>query len=180
VIRSAVIAVFLTLALAACGSSGSRSTSVAATSPTPTVATNTPSVQRARVQAAQCFRGHGIDIPDFTPGAGRIRNVLRIIASYPTAKVQAVIQACMASVRQAFPNALGTNLSPGQLAQRRQQALAFAQCMRAHGIAYPDPTASAANPAAALKALNSLDTSNPAFRAASTSCRAEALKAGGG
>ena len=153
---------------------------MAATSPTPTVPTNTPAVARSRIQAAQCFRAHGIDIPDFTPGGGRIRAVLRIIASYPTAKVQSVTQACMASLRQAFPNALGTDLSPVQLAQRRQQALAFALCMRAHGIAYPDPTAAAANPVAALNALNSLDTSSPAFKAASTSCRAKALKPAGG
>jgi hypothetical protein len=180
VIRPAIVAVLLGLAVAACGSGSSGPASVPATSATPTVATDTPAVARARIEAAQCFRAHGIDIPDFTPGGGRIRAVLRIIASYPTVKVQSVSGACMASLRQAFPNAFGTDLTPSQLAERRQEALAFAQCMRAHGIAFPDPTAVGGNPAAALGALSSLDTSSPAFKAAATNCQAQTLKAAAG
>ncbi len=178
-IRYGVIVVLSALALAACGSSHSGSGATGATSPTPTVPTNTPAVTQARLQAAKCFRAHGINIPDFTPGGGRVRAVLRTIAGYPTAKVQSVTQACMGPLRQAFPNALGTNLTSSQLAQRRHAALAFAQCMRSHGISFPDPTTAAANPAAALNAINSLNTSSPAFQAASSICRAEALKAAG-
>ncbi len=173
-----MIAGLLVLALTACGSSGSKSTSSTAAA-VPTVPTNTPQVTRARVEAAQCFRSHGIDIPDFTAGGGRIRAVLRIIAGYPTAKVQSVTQACAASIRQAFPNATGADLSPSQLAQRRQEGLAFAQCMRSRGIAYPDPMA-ASNPSAYLRAIASLDTSSPAFKAAGIACRAQVVKAGSG
>jgi hypothetical protein len=174
VIRSAVISFSVALLAAACGASGSKSPATAAA--TPTVPTNTPAVAKARIEAAQCFRAHGINIPDFTPGGGRVRAVLRIIASYPAGKVQSVTQACMSSLRQAFPNALGTGLTPAQLAQRRHEALAFTQCMRAHGIAYPDTTA---NPAAALSQINSLDTNSPAFKTAATGCRAQVLKTGG-
>ncbi len=169
----------LALAVAACGSSGSKSSSTSTASPTPSVPTNTPQVAQARIQAAQCFRAHGIDIPDFTPGGGRIRAVARIIAGYPAAKVQSVTQACASSIRQAFPNLTGANLSSAQLAQRRREGVAFAQCMRARGVAFPDPTSATSNPSAYLGAITSLNTSSPAYRTAAAACRAEALKAGG-
>jgi hypothetical protein len=51
--------------------------------------------------------------------------------------------------------------------------------MRSHGINYPDPSTAAANPAAAISQINSLDTSTPKFVAAGKTCKAEALKAGG-
>jgi len=51
--------------------------------------------------------------------------------------------------------------------------------MRSHGINYPDPTIAAANPAAAVRQINSLDTSSPEFEAAGKTCKAEALKTGG-
>lgn len=120
------------------------------------------------------MRTQGINIPDI--GRGQILQVLRIIASYPQAKVQAAMQACASEIRQAFPNA--TSLSPAQLAQRRQQARVFAQCMRARGINFPDPTASTSNPAAYLDALSNIDLNSPAFKAAAVPCRAQALKTG--
>ncbi len=98
---------------------------------------------------------------------------------YPTVKVQSAEKACYSSLRQAFPNAFGTDLNPGQLAERRQQGVLFADCMRTHGINYPDPTTATANPAAAASQITSLDTSSPAFKAAGKTCEAEALKASG-
>jgi hypothetical protein len=103
-----------------------------------------------------CILAQGINIPDLTPGGGRLVNALRILASYPPAKVQAAEQACAGVIKQAFPNL--ANLTPAQVAQRRRQAIAFAQCMRARGIPFPDP----GNPAAVLKAVTSIDTNSPA------------------
>lgn len=177
-IRSAFVVVTLALALAACGSSGSKSASTSTAGAVPTVPTNTPQVARARLQAAQCFRAHGIDIPDFTPGGGRIRQALQTLASYPTAKVQAVTEACASYVRQAFPNATGADLSPTQLSQRQHEALAFSQCMRSHGIAFPDPPAGGGNGTSYLRALSALGTGSPAVKSAATTCRAPALKGG--
>jgi hypothetical protein len=172
--------VLLALLLAACGSSSKSTTSsISSAGAIPTVPTDTPAVQNARLEAAKCMRAQGINIPDFTPGGGRIAAVLRIIAGYPTAKVQSAEKACYSSLRQAFPNAFGTDLTPGQLAERRQQGVVFADCMRSHGINYPDPTTAAANPAAAVSQINSLETSSPKFEAASKTCTAEALKTGG-
>jgi hypothetical protein len=177
-IRSVVIVVSLALVLTACGSSGSKSTATSTAGGVPTVPTNTPPVTRARVQAAQCFRAHGINIPDFTAGGGRIRQALQAIASYPTSKVQAVTQACSSYLRQAFPNATGAGLTPGQLAQRQHEALAFSECMRSHGIAFPDPPVAGGSATSYLRALSALGTSSPAAKSAATTCRAQALKGG--
>jgi hypothetical protein len=164
------------VAVAACGSSSpssSTSTTSAAAVSTPT---NSDAVQAARVKASVCLRGQGINIPDLTPGGGRLVQVAKIIAGYPASKVQAAEKACGAELKQAFPNLF--NLSSAQVAQRRQQALAFAQCLRSHGINFPDPTSAAANPAAYIQALTAL-SNNPAYKAAAPGCRTQALKAGG-
>lgn len=121
------------------------------------------------------MRAQGIDIPDPTPGTGSIRAIYRIIGTYPNTKVQAALQACAASIRQAFPNL--TNVTPAQQAQRRQALVVFSQCMRAHGINFPDPSTAASNPAAYYGAIGSLPTSTAAYKAAGVICRAEALKA---
>jgi hypothetical protein len=134
-------------------------------------------VQAARVKASVCLRAHGINIPDLTAGGGALLNAAKIIASYPQAKVQAAEQACSSEIKQAFPNL--ANVTPAERAQRLKEATVFAQCMRAHGINFPDPTTAAANPQAYLKAVTSIDTSSPAYKANAPACRTEALKVGG-
>jgi hypothetical protein len=176
--RSAVIVVTLAIVLAACGSSSPQSSSTSTAGAVPTVPTNTPQVARARLEAAQCFRAHGINIPDFTPGGGRIRQAEQIIASYPTAKVQSVAEACGSYLRQAFPNLTGADLSPTQLAERQHEALAFSECMRSHGIAFPDPPVAGGDATPYLRALGALGTGSPALKSAATTCKAQALKGG--
>jgi hypothetical protein len=129
------------------------------------------------VKASVCLRAHGIDVPDLTPGAGRLVNALRIIASYPQPKVQAAEQACASEIKQAFPNL--ANVTPAERAQRLKEGTVFAQCMGAHGINFPDPATAQANPQAYLKAVTSIDTNSPAYKAVAPGCRAQALKAGG-
>jgi len=104
--------------------------------------------------------------------------VLRLLASYPQAKLQAAERACAPYIKQAFPNVAA--LSPAQRAQRRQQLIAFATCMRSHGINFPDPTTAAGNPAAFVQALQNLDTGSPAYKSVEPGCRQQALKAAGG
>jgi len=113
-------------------------------------------------------------VPDLTAGGGRLLNAVKIIASYPAAKVQAAEQACAGEIKQAFPNL--ANVTPAQQEQRLKEATVFAQCMRAHGINFPDPTTAAANPQAYLKAVTSIDTTSPGYKAASPDCRTQALK----
>jgi hypothetical protein len=123
------------------------------------------------------MRAHGIEIPDFTAGRTQVLKVLQIVARYPAATVRAAVQACAASIRRAFPNAAA--LTPEQQAQRRQEAIVFAQCMRSHGIPYPDPRTAASNLSAYVNALSALDSNSPAFTAAVPGCRTRALKAAG-
>ena len=125
------------------------------------------------------MRAQGIDIPDPTATRGTALRILRVLAGYPAVKVNAAEHACTAEIRQAFPNA--TSLTPAQRTQRLHEAEVLAQCMRAHGVPnFPDPAAYAGNPAGYYQALTSLDTSSPAFKAAASTCKAQALKAAGG
>ena len=103
-----------------------------ASSPTP------DAYQQAR-KFTQCMRDHGVNVPDpqtvsgggvavkVTPGA---RDTLLNPDSQQFKDAQ---NAC----KQYLPN--GGNLSPEQQAQQQQNALKFAQCMRAHGVDVPDP-----------------------------------------
>jgi len=63
------------------------------------------------------------------------------------------------------------SLSPAQLAQRRQRALKFVQCLRSHGVSgLPDPSSTGAG-AGLGKALSSVDTNSPVFQAALKACQ---------
>jgi len=166
------------LALAACGSSGS-STSSTPSSASATAggsgSTNAAKLVGARVAAAKCMRGQGINIPDPGPTRASVLRMLSVLASFPAVKVKAAEQACMGEIRQAFPNA--TSLTPAERTQRIEEAQAFASCMRSHGIDVPDPTAS---PIGFYRALSSLAASSPAAKAQAVTCRAVALKDVGG
>ncbi len=89
-------------------------------------------------------------------------------------KVQAAETGCAGEIHQAFPNL--TALSPAQRAKRLRQAILFAECMRSHGINFPDPTTAASNPSGYAQALTSLDTGSPAFKSAAKMCSASTLK----
>jgi hypothetical protein len=167
----------LSVSVSACGSSANHSSSNAAAGPLATAPRNIDAIDQARVKAASCMRSQGINIPDIGVGRGQVLQALRIIATYPLAKVQAAMQACAPEIREAFPNA--TSLSPQQRSQRRQEGIVFAQCMRAHGINFPDPTTAASNLSAYLSALTTLDRNSPAYQAAAVPCRGQALGAGG-
>jgi hypothetical protein len=165
------------IAVAACGSSSHSSTAGTTTAAGVSTAANSDALQAARVKATVCLRSQGINIPDLTPGGGRLVQATKIIAGYPPARVQAAEKVCQSELKQAFPNLF--NLSSAQIAQRRQQALAFAQCLRSHGIYFPDPTSVTSNPAAYIQTLTAL-SNTPAYEAAAPGCRTQALKASGG
>ncbi len=163
--------------LAACGSSSHSSSPTSSAGALASTRPNAATLVRARVAAASCMRAQGVNIPDPGVGAGSLLAILRDLAAYPSVKIQAAEKACASQIGQAFPNA--TSLSPAQRAQRVQEAVAFSDCMRSHGIDFPDPRTAAANPSAYYQALGSLDVNSPAFKAAGQICRPIALKAGG-
>jgi hypothetical protein len=130
----------VTLAVAACGGGGGDNSGVASLGgsdqPTATTSPGGGQPQRASRQQqqqqalayARCMRQHGINMSDPQIIADRL--VLRPPPKSP--KVQAAVQAC----RQYLPNG---GQPPALTAQERQQAVAFARCMRLRGINMPDP-----------------------------------------
>lgn len=174
-VTSALIGLSCAAVLAACGGGSQSSTSQSAGFGAAN-AENSAQVSQARIAAANCIRAQGINIPDITPGRGRILNVLRIIDSYPQTKVQAAIKACDSEIRKAFPQ-IGS-LTPQQIAQRRRAAADFSRCMRAHGIPFPDFSATGLPSSGTLSTLIALQNS-PAYKAAAPGCRAQALKDAG-
>jgi hypothetical protein len=95
--------------------------------------------QEAALEFAKCMREHGVDMPDpEVDSQGR----MRITVGGPGGegdrpdpkKLEAAQQACGHLMR-------GGGDGPGRLDPKAQDAmLAFARCMREHGIDMPDPT----------------------------------------
>jgi hypothetical protein len=141
----AVLGLGLALALAACGGSpeGDRVASLSGDNATGTTAgaAKTPSKdpQQAALDFARCMRGHGIDMPDpEVDEQGRIR--VRVGRDSPGGgarpdpkKLEAAQQAC--------GSLMGGGDGDRQLDPAERDAMvAFAKCMREHGIDMPDPT----------------------------------------
>jgi hypothetical protein len=122
-----------------------------------------PSAQE-RQQAlafARCMRQHGINLPDPQFSGDNIGQQLPSRAEQGSAKFKAAEQAC----KQYLPN--GGQPTPAD-AQEFQQALAFARCMRQHGINLPDPKITADGIDQSPPARMDLD--DPRLQAAEHAC----------
>jgi hypothetical protein len=130
----------LVLAVAACGGGGNERDGVAslgdAGSATGTASPGggqarkpTTQDQQQVLDWARCMRQHGVNLPDPQIAADRL-----VLPPHPKSpKVAAAAQAC----RQYLPNG---GQPPALTAEQRQRALAFARCVRQHGITnMPDP-----------------------------------------
>jgi hypothetical protein len=121
----------LALAAAACGSS----------TPHPSSPTAAHDPASAAYQFSACMRNHGVNnFPDprvssSQPGSTTISiDVPRTLKSSP--QFSAAQQAC----RGLLPAPQNSD-SPAQLHTREQEMLAFARCVRSHGLTnFPDPT----------------------------------------
>jgi hypothetical protein len=151
----------LAVGLAACGSSGSS---------TGTSTDGTTGAQfQARLNLAKCFRAHGLNVPDPSPGGGAAGGggVFRELRQYSQAQVTSARQACQQYFAQAFPR---LNLSPAQQAQFRQQLVKFAECMRSHGVNVPDPSTTTGGGFGFARQFRSVDRNSPAFQSAAKAC----------
>jgi DNA-binding LacI/PurR family transcriptional regulator len=128
-------ALALALGVVACTGGGGKTRGVASLGssgqPTATTASSSNDRQMA-LNWARCMRQHGINLPDPQFSGDNIIQQLPARAVRNSAKFKAAEQAC----KRYLPN--GGQPSPPS-AQERQQALAFARCMRQHGIDIPDP-----------------------------------------
>ncbi len=91
---------------------------------------------------ARCMRAHGVDIPDPQTASGGKGGVVRIGGpggKIPDqAKLEAAQKTCEPLMEGVVANGPG-KLDPEQEAKMHDQALAFAKCMRDHGVDMPDP-----------------------------------------
>jgi hypothetical protein len=95
--------------------------------------------QEAALEFAKCMREHGVDMPDpEVDSQGRIR----VTVGNPGSKGNPPDPKKLEAAQQACGNLLGGGgEGPGKLDPKAQDAmLAFARCMREHGIDMPDPT----------------------------------------
>jgi hypothetical protein len=174
-LAACLAAAALAAGLAACGSSSSASSTASAGGGTKV--TSAARVQ-ARLNLAKCLRTHGINVPDPTAAtSGQGRSLKQFLRSYPQAQLTAAEQSCKQYLVQAFPQ---LTASPAQQAQRLQQKLQYAECMRSHGINFPDPTTNTAPGTVTSKPSSSVDRNSPAFKAAATACASLRPKRGAG
>jgi hypothetical protein len=146
-IRLWCAAIVAALALAGCGGGGAGGDGVAtlsgkSASNSPTSTTVKKTMAEAARDFAKCMRAHGINMPDpkVSGDGGSVQiQVGTGGGSQPNSqKLNAAQKACQHFMAAAGPNG---GKRPDAAAQHKmqQQALAFARCMRAHGVDMPDP-----------------------------------------
>jgi hypothetical protein len=149
----------LALAVAACGGGDKRGgvASLGDDQPTSTTSPGGSDSTQADLAYARCMRQHGINMPDpKTDANGRTEwGELPIDPDDP--KFQAARQAC----RQYRANG-GQAQRPSP--QQQQEMLAFARCMRQHGINMPDP-----QPDGRVD-TSGVNPDDPKFKAAERAC----------
>jgi hypothetical protein len=150
-----VSVVGLTLLASACG--GSSAAKVAqigtTTGPKPSAASDDPTAY------SKCMRHHGVG--NFPDPDGNLMKTAGIDKSTPTFKAAA--RAC----RSLAP----TPAPPAMQAQEQAQMLAFAKCMRSHGVtAFPDPQIENGGVQMHVPP-GQIDPSSPIVKAAIAACR---------
>ena len=86
----------------------------------------------AELKFARCMRDHGIDVEDPKPGGG-VGLAIRARRG-DEKKLQEAEKACQKLLPGGFKEP-----SPEEQEKFKDAALAFARCMRAHGVEMPDP-----------------------------------------
>jgi hypothetical protein len=187
-------ALALTLTVAACGGGGNTNGVASlggANKPTATTTAKPWSKQDAMQAAlafARCMRQHGIDMPDpkFNGNGISQEFTARRGSNGPASPTfKAAQQAC----NKYLPNG---GQPPKLNPQQRQQLVAFARCMREHGIDVPDPGPNSGGIVVKRSGANGRNApepeDDPKFKAAQQACqqylpnvgKGPALNSGGG
>ena len=178
--RGLVLAVLLVLLTGACGS-GSGTEGVASIQGSETgggssTTTTTVDPDQAVLDFAQCMRDHGIDMPDpdINASGGGLAFGFTVqgdpgddaAAAAEMRKMQEADEAC-----RHFLEGIVQEFEQPDLAEMQDQMLAFSECMRDHGIDYPDPVFSENGGVSITGGPGSgFDPSDPDFQAAQEAC----------
>jgi hypothetical protein len=138
-------AIFAVVALVAACSGGAAGPSVASLadpaasgSPGASPAASAMTPQDAALAYARCMRENGVDMPDpqvTTGSGGEVKIDQQGGAPVSKEKMMAADTECRHFMAAAAPNGQG----PAMSAEDQDKVLAFAKCMREHGIDMPDP-----------------------------------------
>ncbi|MEA2026393.1 MAG: hypothetical protein U9O18_06855 [Chloroflexota bacterium] len=131
--------------------------------------------QEAILQFTACLRDNGVDLPDPQFGAeggffggdgGEFGGI-----DFMSRDFLAAMQAC-----QHLLEALRPEIDPEQQAEQTEEMLAFAECMRAEGIDFPDPDPIRGLTLGSMRGEDgglAFDPFSPEFQEASTVCVAK-------
>jgi len=163
------ISLAVLVALAGCGAGGDGdgvATAGGAASPSPTASGGAAGDQQERAfKYAQCMRDHGVDMPDPVVENGQVRIQVR---AKPGTDVDAAQAACKDYAPDGGPG--GGSVDP----RMQEQMLAFARCMREHGVeSFPDP-----DPNRGGVRIDGRIAGDPEFEAAQRACEPEMGKPG--
>jgi hypothetical protein len=136
--------------------------------------------KEAALDFARCMREHGVEMddPDIS-GDGRVAIRIRPGDGGGPAD-DAAVKACQPAMDAAMQQST-KKMDPAEEARMRENALAFARCMREHGIDVPDPTFDGGvmkGRIAGGPGTDGPDPDSPAFQEAQKAC--EALVGPGG
>lgn len=127
----------------------------------------------AGVEYTACMRSHGVtNFPD--PDADGTITITVSTSLDPSAPV---FRRAEAQCRHLLP--AEKTLSQTQQQQMKKRALAFAACMRSHGVPnYPDPKFFGSGGVAQGSGGNGMDPNSPLFQAAQKTCQASSARGG--
>jgi hypothetical protein len=154
--------------VASVGDSGTTTTTAATSSDA-----NKADAESAMLDFAKCMREHGVDMPDpqfndqgqgvFT--AGKAGGDTAIDKS----RLDEAQKACQSYLDEVQQNA--PPMDPARVEEEKQKLLDFAQCMRDHGIDFPDPQISTDGGGIQVQMGGpGLDGDSPAFKEANDAC----------
>ncbi len=168
VVAAAVIAIVL----AGCGG-GQDGVAVAADAPAATGsatteapgATSEEDAEEAMLAFAKCMREQGVDMDDPTPDEnGTLRFDMTRPDEGDRESMRTAMEACGDLMAAARPQ-----VSDEDRAEREEQQLAFAKCMREQGIDMPDPSSGGGPGSSGTR----IDPDDPATQKAMSACQDE-------
>ncbi len=154
-----------TVALSACGGGGGNQATASESSG-----------EASSVRFAKCLREHGIEASTSGSGGPGVLVKGNARAGGPQ-QMEAAQKAC---ARYQPNGGKAPKRSPAEQAQFADEALAFARCMRAHGIDVPNPEVSGGHVSIRIHGGPGTGPESPKFQAAQKACQGLMPKPPGG